>query len=189
VQSLVFSYLRKCAAIDSVSVVQSLHPENPSCHQEDALFSSTSVARLRLCCVRLQFNDRPELRHIRGNRSSPSVYVANNSRSGLPGIFVRHTPLQGFTGMGSRHRRSPSGGSAYGIPRKTAAPSFSDWPWICPPVIPTMGPCQPYALQMKSRTENRHFVVRVSSELLTVVNSHPRSWFNRAAESLSLESR
>ena len=33
---------------------------------------------------------RPELRHIRGNRSGPSVYVANNSRRELHGILVRH---------------------------------------------------------------------------------------------------
>jgi hypothetical protein len=33
---------------------------------------------------------RPALRHIRGNRSGPSVCVANNSRRELNGIFVRH---------------------------------------------------------------------------------------------------
>jgi hypothetical protein len=51
---------------------------------------SVSPTGLTWMCVRLQFNDRPELRYVRGNRSGPSVYVGNNSRRELHGIFVRH---------------------------------------------------------------------------------------------------
>jgi hypothetical protein len=49
-------------------------------------------ARDRWACVRLQSIIRPELRHIRGNRSGPSVCVANYSRRELNGIFVRDNP-------------------------------------------------------------------------------------------------
>ena len=48
------------------------------------------------------------------------------------------TPDQGCTAIGSRHRRSPVGGAAKGMPLNTA-PLLSAAPRICPPVTPTIG--------------------------------------------------
>jgi hypothetical protein len=57
---------------------------------------------------RLQFNHPTALRHIRGNRSSPSAYVANNSRRELNGIFVRQDAIiNGDDGYSVALRRRP----------------------------------------------------------------------------------
>src|SRR5581483_441599 len=42
-----------------------------------------------------------------------------------PNFVVSRTPGQGVTGCGSRHRRSPTGGAANGIPLNTAPPLLS----------------------------------------------------------------
>jgi hypothetical protein len=50
-------------------------------------------------------------------------------------------PPQGLTGAGSRHRKSPTGGSAKGRPRNAAPSGFGNSsPRTWPPVMDTTGP-------------------------------------------------
>src|SRR3974390_2754058 len=56
------------------------------------------------------------------------------------------TPAHAFTGTGSRQRRSPTGGCAYGMPLNAAPPLFSRAPLICPPVTVAIGPESAQAL-------------------------------------------
>src|SRR5262249_30898376 len=59
---------------------------------------------------------------------------------GGPSVVASRVPIHGLTGIGSRQRRSPTGGCANGIPRKAAPPLSSNAPRICPPVTETLGP-------------------------------------------------
>src|SRR5580658_6373591 len=58
-----------------------------------------------------------------------------------PKSVASRIPLQALTGAGSRHRRSPTGGSAKGRPRNAAPSGFgSTRPRTLPPVRDTTGP-------------------------------------------------
>src|SRR4029077_17323550 len=57
---------------------------------------------------------------------------------GGPNMAASPTPSQGRAGRGAANRRSPTGGWANGMPRKTATP-FSDRPRTCPAAVRTTG--------------------------------------------------
>src|SRR6185369_13137055 len=69
--------------------------------------------------------------------ASPTIGVGACGQM-APYVVASRTPDQGCTVIGSRHRRSPVGGAAKGMPLNTA-PLLSAAPRICPPVTPTIG--------------------------------------------------
>lgn len=56
-----------------------------------------------------------------------------------PSWLASRGSVEGFTGAGGNQRRSPTGGAAYGMPRKTSR-SPSTVPWTGPAVVCTTGP-------------------------------------------------
>src|SRR5262245_39796172 len=56
-----------------------------------------------------------------------------------PNTVASRTPLQFFTGIGSRQRNAPIGGRAKGIPLKADPPFARTSPRISPPVTETTG--------------------------------------------------
>src|SRR6266566_2768092 len=69
-----------------------------------------------------------------------SMWPPEFCAQGAPKAVASRTPLHDFTDTGSRHRKSPNGGCANGMPLKTAPPSFKMAPRIWPPVTATVGP-------------------------------------------------
>src|SRR3954452_13378348 len=54
-----------------------------------------------------------------------------------PKRVASRTPLHGCTGCGGRKRRSPTGGAAYGMPRKSRIPTWTH-PVTAPVVVSTV---------------------------------------------------
>src|SRR5690242_8786936 len=68
-----------------------------------------------------------------------------------PNWVASRTPGHGFTGIGSRQRKSPTGGVAKGMPLKTAPRSRRLPPRIFPPVTVTTGDSCAAAAMLRSK--------------------------------------
>src|SRR5437870_2696695 len=67
-------------------------------------------------------------------------------------MSVRRTPTQGMTGCGARHRKSPMGGAAYGMPLKTLTPFASAATSAMRPPSTRMGSCAAVSREMNPMT-------------------------------------
>ena len=73
-----------------------------------------------------------------------------------PNAWVFLTPSQGLTGCGGFQRRSPTGGSANGIPLKTRIPSGPVVPSMMPPVDPDPVVGEGHRGQRRGQKDDQH---------------------------------